>query len=111
MVRRLQLLVMVSFVALVSAPTLAQTATPNFVTVDLVTVSGATLTVGGIVEGGDAPVTRQASFSSAQLGVSIDEQIRTCKEFAFVAMSKPGQYQLRFVPNIPPSCGLVRAAP
>jgi hypothetical protein len=105
-------IVVAALVALASTSALAQTtANPDFVTVDAVIVSGSRLTIAGVVEEGQAPVSRALSFSDVSGGPTSEEQLNSCKELAFVAMSKPGQYRFRAVSGIPNVCGLVRANP
>jgi hypothetical protein len=104
-------IVLAALVALASTSALAQTANPDFVTVDALIVSGSRLTIAGVVEEGQAPVSRALSFSDVSGGPTSEEQLKACKELAFVAMSKPGQYRFRALPGTPNVCGLVRANP
>jgi hypothetical protein len=107
-------IVVAALVALASTSALAQTPPPDFVTVDAVSVSNLTLHITGIVEGGQTADRRSLDFTHAlgQLSDAIKiEALRSCKEFAFVAMSKPGQYRLRAWDGYPPVCGLVRVNP
>jgi hypothetical protein len=104
-------IVVAALVALASTSAFAQTANPDFVTVDSLGVSGSTLNIVGIVEEGQAPVSRSLSFANVVSGMTINERLTACKELAFVAMSKPGQYHFKAIPGSFPACGLVRVNP
>jgi hypothetical protein len=95
-------------------PAGAQTPPADFVTVDAIRLTDLTLHVTGIVEGGQTAVTRSLNFANgygARSEAGKFEALRSCKELAYVVMSKPGQYQLRASDGYPPSCGLVRVNP
>jgi hypothetical protein len=111
MTRRLRFVVVASVAAFASTSAFAQNANPDFVTVDAIGVAGNRLTITGIVEGGATAVSRTLSFTETSSGVTIGEQLQACKELAYVAMSKPGQYRLRAYNGYPSSCGLVRVNP
>ncbi len=91
----------------------AQTSPPTswvFATVDAVQVYFTQMTITGILQGEASPVDKILYFSSSSSSAQAD----ACREFALLAMAKPGQYLLRVSNNASsgyPSCKLIRSAP